>query len=235
MKVMVDPLKLSKVTEKIVCKGFEKKYYRFRAARFYGGIATADCVGCNLRCAYCWAWNVVHNPKNYGKFYSPEEVAERLVKIAKRKGYDKLRISGNEPTICKEHLLKLLEAIPKKYLFILETNGIILGYDEGFVKLLSEFPNLYVRISLKGANPETFSKVTGAKDGFWLQLKAIKNCMKYGIKCRPAIQEFIYNRDPDFLKEKLGEIGVYDLEFEYLIPYPFVKKNMKMRSLSGWV
>jgi uncharacterized Fe-S cluster-containing radical SAM superfamily protein len=32
----------------VICKGNKRKYYRFRAGRFYGGIATADCMGCNM-------------------------------------------------------------------------------------------------------------------------------------------------------------------------------------------
>jgi uncharacterized Fe-S cluster-containing radical SAM superfamily protein len=29
--------------ETVVCRGGLRKYYRFRPARFYGGIATGDC------------------------------------------------------------------------------------------------------------------------------------------------------------------------------------------------
>jgi len=36
------------IGEQGVCNERKRKYYRFRAARFYGGIATADCMGCNL-------------------------------------------------------------------------------------------------------------------------------------------------------------------------------------------
>ncbi|MEM2741487.1 MAG: hypothetical protein QXD95_05000, partial [Nitrososphaeria archaeon] len=48
---------------------------------------------------------------------------------------DKLRLSGCEPTIGKEHLLSLLQCVAEsKYsLFILETNGIILGHDKNYV------------------------------------------------------------------------------------------------------
>ena len=36
-----------------------KKYYRVRPARWYGGIVTADCVGCGLLCRFCWVSDVV--------------------------------------------------------------------------------------------------------------------------------------------------------------------------------
>nr|MBA4404840.1 radical SAM protein [Nanoarchaeum sp.] len=81
---MFDPLELTRKMEEIVCKNLEKKYYRFRPAKFYGGISTSDCVGCNLRCIFCWSWKYNTNPEKYGNFYSPKDVAEKLVTIAKK-------------------------------------------------------------------------------------------------------------------------------------------------------
>jgi len=49
-----DPVKRSGEVERAVMHGDRKKYYRFRYAGYYGGIATADTVGCNLLCTYCW-------------------------------------------------------------------------------------------------------------------------------------------------------------------------------------
>jgi len=115
---MYEPLELSKKTENIVTNGSMKKYYRFRPTRFYGGIATADVVGCNLRCKFCWSGNSVWNAKNIGRFYSPEDVAETLLDIAEAKGYHQIRISGGEPTIGKNHLINLLENIHPDLLFI---------------------------------------------------------------------------------------------------------------------
>jgi uncharacterized Fe-S cluster-containing radical SAM superfamily protein len=39
---MYDPVRKAEETSWVVCRGDSRKYYRFRAARFYGGIATAD-------------------------------------------------------------------------------------------------------------------------------------------------------------------------------------------------
>jgi uncharacterized Fe-S cluster-containing radical SAM superfamily protein len=49
-----DPLKLGEAVQAHVVREDERKYYRFRGGKWYGGIATADCVGCNLRCVFCW-------------------------------------------------------------------------------------------------------------------------------------------------------------------------------------
>jgi uncharacterized Fe-S cluster-containing radical SAM superfamily protein len=52
--------------EKHVTRDYERKYYRFRVDRWYGGIVTVDCVGCGLFCKFCWVSdNVRLNPLNY--------------------------------------------------------------------------------------------------------------------------------------------------------------------------
>jgi len=230
---MFDSIELSKVTEKIVCKNNLRKYYRFRPAAFYGGIATADCVGCNLRCVFCWAWNVVNNPIKVGNFYSPKEVAEKLISIAKKKSLSQIRISGNEPTIGKEHLLKILELIPSSLHFILETNGILIGYDANYAKQLSEFNNLHVRVSLKGTNEEEFSKLTGANPAsFNLQLNSLRNLIDADVSCHAALIE-IARADLQSLKTKLKTIDakLENIEIEPLIAYPAVKARLSKAGL----
>ena len=183
-----DPLARAEEVGKIVRSGEKRKYYRFRPAPFYGGIATADCVGCCLRCLFCWSWKMMTQPERVGKFYAPEEVAQNLLSIARKKDFRNLRISGNEPTLHRSHLLRILEQVPKNFQFILETNGILIGHDPSYAKDLSRFPNLYVRVSLKGASPEDFAKLTGMKaEGFSLQLEALEHLLAEGVDCFPAV------------------------------------------------
>ena len=42
---MINPIKRAEELTRVVSKGDLRKYYRFRPARFYGGIATAACGG----------------------------------------------------------------------------------------------------------------------------------------------------------------------------------------------
>ncbi len=231
----MDILKLAEKTEKIVTSGKERKYYRFRPAFYYGGVATADCVGCCLRCLFCWSWHTLVQPEKRGRFYSPEEVARNLTSIAGQKGFHQVRISGNEPTLHRSHLLKVLDLIPEKIHFILETNGILIGHDPSYAKDLSPYPNLYVRVSIKGACSEDFSKLTEAeRGGFDLQLRALENLVKEGVDCFPAVMtNFSSRRDTKQLRERLKEVrpDFYDFEEEDLILYPFVEENLKRSGL----
>ena len=233
---MLDPIALAERLQEVIGSAEERKYYRFRPAPYYGGIATADCVGCCLRCLFCWSWHIIVQPEKKGQFYSPEEVAQTLISIARKKGFQRIRISGNEPTLHLSHLLKVLQLIPKEFHFILETNGILIGHDPSYARDLSPFPNLYVRVSLKGACSDDFTRLTGAKpEGFELQLKALEHLTREGVDCFPAVMaNFSTQEELQRLRQRLKEIrpDFTDFEEEELILYPFVIEHLREAGLS---
>jgi uncharacterized Fe-S cluster-containing radical SAM superfamily protein len=226
---MFDSLALAEETKRIVCKDNSRKYYRFRHAHFYGGIATADCVGCNLRCLFCWAWNVVTKPEVIGTFYSPQQVSDRLVSIAEKHNLRKVRISGNEPTLVKEHLLSVLHYVPEDLLFILETNGILIGHDKSYATDLSNArTNLHVRVCLKGSSPEEFERLTGAKKEYYdLQFKALEHLKSAGVDFHPAIMTFIHDNYVEKELSKIDQSLVDKLEYEEIIHYPAVVDRLR--------
>lgn len=233
----MEALVLAEKIRKIVSSDEKRKYYRFRPAPFYGGIATADCVGCCLKCLFCWSWNIIIQPEKVGRFYSPEEVVRNLLSIVRKKGFNQARISGNEPTLHRSHLLQVLQLIPKEIHFILETNGILIGHDPFYAKDLSRFPNLYVRVSLKGACSEDFGRLTGTDpEGFFLQLKALENLSEQGVDCFPAVMTNFSSQDEiKKLRQRLKEIrpDYSDFEKEELILYPFVVEHLQRAGLSN--
>ena len=190
-----DPVRRHLAVEGLVAKregsAELRKYYRFRADRWYGGIATADASGCGLLCKFCWASDrALYRPAEVGDFYAPEGVASRLARIAEGRGFRQVRVSGGEPTIGRAHLLRLLERIDslKGYAFILETNGILIGHDASYAEALSKYGCLHARVSLKGCDEEDFYALTGAApDGFRLQLEALGNLVDAGVECHPAV------------------------------------------------
>jgi len=235
---LYDPIALAERVRKVVVKEEKRKYYRLcRGGRWYGGIATADCVGCNLRCVFCWSNYPRDHPGKCGKFYSPEEVFSALDRLAKKRRYRLIRISGNEPTIGRKHLLALLELVETApYTFILETNGILIGNDKSYARDLSKFSRLHVRVSLKGASNTEFSVLTGAEArAFDLQLEALKNLLDYGVECHPAVMLSFSSRES--IEELVGRLAdidrslVEELEEEYVFLYPHVVRRLKRAGL----
>lgn len=229
---MYDAVELAKKTESLVCLGDSKKYYLFRPTRFYGGIATADTVGCDLRCVFCWSGASVWNAAVTGTFYSPSQIAAELHEIARRKGYSQVRVSGGEPTIGRSHLIALLGHLHPSLSFILETNGILLGADPSYVDALSRFHNLHVRVCLKGCSPEEFTWLTGATStGFTYQFKALERLRDAQMRFNIAVVSL--QQEKEALLDKLTAMGLGKImiEEEELTLYPEVKKRLQQTGL----
>jgi len=239
-----DPIEVAKETERIVIDGNKGKYVKFRVENFYGQIATARGVGCYLRCGFCWINQSKDFPEDYGKFYSPEEVYEKLIEISSQ-GYrgcmlsEGVRKSGCEPTIGKDHLLQVIEACRrgrKFKWFLLETNGILLGNDEAYVRDLSEFGDyVKVRLSLKAGTPEAFQRKTGAKAEFFeLPFKAIEHLKKYKVPYWVAAMSgdpaIMPSEERHCLFERLvrhGEENIINFDEETADPFGITKRRLQ--------
>lgn len=220
-----DPIELAQLTEAKVARGSSRKYTDFYCVGVYGGISTGYTVGCCLRCIFCWVDFSRDFPDKYGDFYSPEEVARRLVANAQRKHVSKLRISGGEPMLCREHLLSVLDLLQGQgFTFILETNGIPPGDDDSYAQELARHPDIYVRVSLKAGTAKGFQERTGAKGEFWrLPFEAIESLMRAGVTFHVAAMTDARLMPPEERKSllrKLRQIG-YDgyMEEEMCDPY----------------
>jgi uncharacterized Fe-S cluster-containing radical SAM superfamily protein len=232
-----DPVALARETENIICKGTRRKYTSFHVADVYGGIATGYTVGCHLRCVYCWVNPSRDYPERYGKYYTPGEAVDNLEMAAREKGVRKMRISGAEPTLCRSHLLKILqlaEEIDWLDLFILETNGILLGNDISYARELSRSHKVHVRVCLKAGTSEGFRERTGAMgDYFHLPFRAVENLKDSGVSFHvaamtdPRIMSFDERRK---LISRLAEIDpslVSHLEEEIIDPYDNTLKRLE--------
>jgi len=240
---LFDPIELSKKTEKFVIRGNKRKYLRFGTTPDYGtGVATAYGLGCNLRCVFCWA-NETRDNLDLGKgFYSPEEVFGNLSEIVHRnpKIY-KMRISNCETTIGKDHLLEVAELIERSdhKMFIIETNGILLGNDENYIKELVKFKKSFIRVSLRAGTPEDWSRKTGAvPEAFMLPFHAIRRLHEhkayFSVSAMSLDPRFMTTLERISLIIRLGEIDpalVLNLEEEVTFLHPVSKKLLNR---IGW-
>ena len=117
----------------------------------------------------------------------------------------------------------MIRLLPRNILFILETNGILIGADATYAHDLARFDNVIVRVSLKGCSGREFSCLTGAVSrGFDLQLQAVENLHEAGVCVQPAVM--VSFASPDALRDlrlRLGAIhrDFSDPELEEVIPY----------------
>lgn len=232
-----DPVERAEESERCVMKNRKRLYHRFRPAPYYGGIATADAIGCSFLCSYCWNYKRNLYPERFDKYYSAREVSTNLLKIARKRSFHLFRITGSEPVLGINSFNHLLEVIKNIYqeiphsIFILETNGLILGYIKDLTKKL-RFKNLWIRISLKGVDHDSFERITGAKrDYFHYPVIALKELEAQGVKAWPAVMKDLFTEEEiRRLKVFLQEYDIQaKLEYEVLERYPFVLENMEKR------
>ena len=224
-----DPVELARRTEEIVCRGDSRKYTKFYCTGVYGGIATGYTCGCCLRCMFCWVDWSRDFPEKYGNFRSPAEAFGELSRVARKRRVNKLRISGAEPTLGKSHLLGLLEKVENSpfRLFILETNGILIGADPDYARQIARFKKVHTRVSLKAGTPEAFMRKTGAiAESFELPFKGIINLLEAGasfhVAAMSADARIVTRQERQSLLDRLGLIHtalVDNLEEEVIDPY----------------
>jgi len=233
-----DPLTLSAATEKVVVDGARRKYVQLgRPLRFYGGTTSATEVGCNLRCKFCFSDKPVWKPKQTGKFYSAQEVFDGLTKTARKHGHTIISASASEGTIGRDHLMELLDLVEEsEFVYVLETNGMILGNDPEYVQALSKYSRLHVRVSIKGDSPEQFHELTGAlPESYELPYSALRHLIATGISCNACLMSsFSDDEGIKRVQRKLMDIhpGILkSLEIEKITMFPKVAQRLKDKGL----
>ena len=223
MREIFDPIERSIAVEAIVMRGDKRLYDadKFRYQRFYGGIATAGSRGCSLRCLFCWNYDRNENPAGAGTFYSPQEVRGRLERIASRNDTDIARISGSENFLgmrSARHLYEVMNGSELSY--VVETNGIFLGYMPEILDLLKPLKNFRIRLSYKAQNGLRWEKLTGSNAyGFAYQQKAIREIQARHIPLKVAFM-------PQFVNPVEIDVSGYALEEENMKYYSGVKARL---------
>jgi uncharacterized Fe-S cluster-containing radical SAM superfamily protein len=126
-------------------------------------------------------------------------------------------------------------------LFILETNGILFGADSSYVKEVSQFKKVHIRVSLKAGTPEGFTRRTGAKaNAFMLPFKTIQSLLRYRVNFHVASMSadprFMDKEERQSLRKRLKEIEprlVKHLEEEVVDPYRTTLLRLKYANYRG--
>ena len=233
-----DPIALAAATEAVVVDGARRKYVQLgRPLRFYGGTTSATEVGCNLRCKFCFSDKPVWKPQKTGKFYTPQQVFDGLAKSARKHGHTIISASASEGTIGREHLMQLLDLVEEsEFVYVLETNGMILGNDPEYAQALAKYKKLHVRVSIKGDNPELYHELTGAHpDSYELPYKALSHLIEAGVSCNACLMSSF--SDEEGIKRVKGKLidvhpGILkSLEIEKITMFPKVAMRLSNKGI----
>ena len=142
-------------------------------------------------------------------------------------------------------LLDLVEG--SEFVYVLETNGMILGNDPEYAQALAKYKKLHVRVSIKGDSPELFYKLTGANpDSYEFPYKALTHLIHASVSCNACLMSSF--SDEEGIKRVKGKLidvhpGILrSLEIEKITMFPKVEerlnkkgiKPIKAKHLRGW-
>lgn len=199
--------------------GDERRYHRFRYSS-HDDTVVADCIGSNLRCAHEWGWceGILDNP-TAGRFYTPETVTEKLLDHAEEHGCDTARISGMEPVMQDDHLVKVARRLDSQGMALrVDTNGMLL--DHSYLQRLEQEADLSIRLSFKGHHPASFQRLADVhRSWFTHQHRAFLACRDSDVDMAAVLAGVYTEEQKDELTGWLGvDDDSIDLEPLHLCP-----------------
>ena len=139
--------------------------------------------------------------------------------------------------LLREELAVLLDLVEEsEFVYVLETNGMILGNDPEYAQALAKYTRLHARVSIKGDSPEQYHELTGAHpDSYELPYKALGYLIDAGVSCNACLMaSFSDEEGIERVKRKLAEVhpGILkSLEIERITMFPKVAERLSAKGL----
>ena len=164
---------------------------RFGRRIHYLRISLTD--ACNMRCVYCMPEDQTFLPRK--ELMQDDEILT-LVRLAAELGFDKIRLTGGEPT-ARAGIVDLVDAIsstPGVNSLSMTTNGVMLAK---LAKPLAQAGLQRVNVSLDTLDPQRFERLTrrGSLQDVWAGIEAAQSAGLEPIKLNVVIVRGYNERD----------------------------------------
>lgn len=140
---------------------------------------------CNLRCLYCMPEEMVFRPS--AELMQDDEI-HTLVRLFVSLGFDKIRLTGGEPTIRAQvvNLVQQIARTPGVNTLTMTTNGVLLAK---LARPLAQAGLQRVNISLDTLNPDKFQNLTrwGSLENVWSGIRAAEEAGLTPIKINAVV------------------------------------------------
>jgi cyclic pyranopterin phosphate synthase len=193
---------------------------------------------CNLRCLYCMPEEMVFRPS--AELMQDDEILS-LVRLFVSLGFDKIRLTGGEPTIRAQvvNLVQQIASTPGVNTLTMTTNGVLLPR---LARPLAQAGLQRVNISLDTLNPDKFQTLTrlGSLEDVWSGIQAAEDAGLTPIKINAVVVRG-YN-EPDMAElarltlehpwqvrfiEMMPFGGNNDFQTGQLVPAPEMRANIE--------
>jgi cyclic pyranopterin phosphate synthase len=171
---------------------------------------------CNLRCIYCMPEDQTFRPN--AELMQDDEIF-LLTKLFASLGFDKIRLTGGEPTV-RAHIVDIVRGISHTKgirSVSLTTNGLLLSK---LAKSLADAGLHRVNISIDTLNPEKFTRLTrwGKLDDVWRGILAAEQAGLTPIKLNAVVVRG-YNEDDVVDLARLTVEHNWQMRFIEMMPF----------------
>jgi len=171
---------------------------------------------CNLRCVYCMPEDITFRPRE--ELLQDEEIL-RLVNLFAGLGFEKIRLTGGEPTVRLDvvGLVREIAATPGIRQVAMTTNGLML---DKLARPLAEAGLQRVNISIDTLNPERFKKLTrwGDVEDVWQGIHAAEEA-GLGVKLNAVVVRGYNDTDDVIDLARLTLYQPWQVRFIEMMPF----------------
>jgi len=193
---------------------------------------------CNLRCVYCMPEDQTFLPRQ--ELMQDDEIV-RLVGVFAGLGFDKIRLTGGEPTVRAGvvDLVRRIAATPGIGSISMTTNGVLLSK---LAAPLAKAGLQRVNVSLDTLDPERFHRITrwGSLDDVWHGIEAAETAGLVPMKLNAVVVRDYNEGDVPGLaaltRERAWQVrfiemmpfaGVTDLQTSQVVPHAEIRRRIE--------
>jgi GTP 3',8-cyclase len=171
---------------------------------------------CNLRCVYCMPEDMTFRPR--ADLLQDEEIL-RLVNLFAGLGFNKIRLTGGEPTVRMNvaELVRAIAAAPGIEQVTMTTNGLML---DKLARPLAEAGLQRVNISIDTLDPEKFKKLTrwGDVQDVWAGIHAAEEA-GLGVKLNAVVARGYNDKEDVVDLARLTLYQPWQVRFIEMMPF----------------
>ena len=171
---------------------------------------------CNLRCVYCMPEEMTFRPRQ--ELLQDEEIL-RLVNLFAGLGFNKIRLTGGEPTVRANvaELVRAIAAAPGIEQVAMTTNGLML---DKLARPLADAGLQRVNVSIDTLNPEKFKRLTrwGDVEDVWQGIHAAEEA-GLGVKLNAVVARGYNDKEDVVDLARLTLFQPWQVRFIEMMPF----------------
>jgi cyclic pyranopterin phosphate synthase len=171
---------------------------------------------CNLRCVYCMPEEMTFRPRQ--ELLQDEEIL-RLVNLFAGLGFNKIRLTGGEPTVRANvaELVRAIAAAPGIEQVAMTTNGLML---DKLARPLADAGLQRVNVSIDTLNPEKFKRLTrwGNVEDVWQGIHAAEEA-GLGVKLNAVVARGYNDKEDVVDLARLTLFQPWQVRFIEMMPF----------------